>query len=299
MVGRHDHERVVPLARGLELGADPAELLVDVADHPVVLGPDLAELGLAGGRCGLGVAEGGLVEGVPVVGRRDRQVHLGRVVRASPAARRGVGGMGPQVGEVGEPGAVLALVPRHEAVRQVGRDPQVLVAVRFLREQGLAARPGVDALLGEPGDPGQVAVGQVGLGAEPREDALVGGEAVIVGVVDLAGIGALVGVAEQRGVIARSAGHAGDVVEAVVERRPVEYHPVVHLVRAGVQAGPPGRAGRRLAVVAGEQRAIAGQAIEVRGAHDGMADGRQAVAAELVQRDQQDVRPGPHGRQAR
>ena len=119
----------------------------------------------------------------------------------------------------------------------------------------------IEALLAQPGEPGAFVLGELHACGEAGEDALVGGVVGIVGRL-AGGVERDVGVTEQRRVVAGAAGGAGDVVEAVGERRTVAADAVVHLVEAGIEAGAGRRAGGGLGVVIEERRALSGQRIE-------------------------------------
>ncbi len=158
-------------------------------------------------------------------------------------------------------------------------------------EGGLGAHAVVAELL-QPSPPRPMVAGHVQLCVEAGKDPLVGVEPGVVGSVDPRGVDPLVGVAPHGGLVAGSTGGSGDVVEAIVERRAVADHTVVELVGACVEARPPRRARRALAVVPSEPNAARSQPIEVRGPHHRVAGGRQGVSAELVQGHEQDVGTG-------
>src|SRR5439155_4885276 len=109
------------------------------------------------------------------------------------------------------------------------------------------------------------------------------------------GVDARVGVAEERGFEAQTAGDEGDVVVAGVERGPVEHRPVVHQVHAGVQGGSARPAGRGLGEMAPESDTAGGEPVEVRRVRHGVRGRAQAVAAPLVGGDEQDVCVRCHG----
>ena len=96
-------------------------------------------------------------------------------------------------------------------------------------------------------------------------------------------------VPEEHRVVARLTGQQRHVGEAGVQRRPVEDGAVAVLVGARVEAGPRRSARRRVGPVVGEQDAPARQGVEGRRLDDRMAEGRQAVPAPLVERDEEDV----------
>ena len=74
-----DHDGVVPLAQALQGLPEPAHLVIDVADHPVVLRPQRPHRRLVGGCHEEGVFEHALVQGVALVARRYRQRDLKEV----------------------------------------------------------------------------------------------------------------------------------------------------------------------------------------------------------------------------
>ena len=96
-----------------------------------------------------------------------------------------------------------------------------------------------------------------------------------------------VGVPEEHRVVPELAGQEGDVREAGVERGAVEDRAVAVLVRPRVQARPRRPAGCGVGPVVGEEHASGGQRVQGRRLHDGVAEGREAVAPPLVQRDEQ------------
>jgi hypothetical protein len=149
---------------------------------------------------------------------------------------------------------------------------------------------------GEPVEERLVAPGEVEDGVEARQDALVGRESRVGGSVHLARIDSLVGVPEQRGFVPGAPRSECDVVEPRVERRPVRDHAVVHLVHPRVQRGATGCTGGGLAVVACEADATRGERVEIRRPNQPVAGTREAVATELVERDEQHVARTGHRR---
>jgi len=115
------------------------------------------------------------------------------------------------------------------------RDAERLIALGLARQRGdvVVERVPLSAKVVEPR---AIRLAQVERPVEPRQHALVRREPRVVGPGGLAWVDALVGVAEQRRRVTATAGESRDVVEPVVERRTVEAHPMIHLVRAGVQA---------------------------------------------------------------
>ena len=207
-----------------------------------------------------------------------------------------------------EPGTVLALEPLEQPVGEEGRMAVLgrSIGLRLQRPLSVVAR-----LVSQSVQPRQPRLQFVEAEAdvEARQHAFVREEPGVVGVADHTGIDALIGVAEQGRREAGPPSGVGDVVEPLVEGCPIGDDPVVHLVGARVQHGPPGRARRRLAVVPREADPVRGELVEVRRADQRMPGRRQAVAAELVERDEQDVHEGlrlapsrrrrAHGSQAR
>ena len=254
MVRRHDDVGVVPRSDRLEAVPHPTELRVDVADHPEVLPPQVTQLGRIGRRRRHRVAERGAVERVGIVDRRDRLADVGVVVVGGPVPGGRVRRVRAQVARVREPRPVLALDPLDQPIGEERGDAVLHRPVGLGLERDLGVHALVPELL-EPPPPRPVVGGHVELGVEAGQDPLVGVEPRIVGPVRLGRIDALVRVAPHRRRVPGPAGGAGDVVEAVVERRAVAHHAVVQLVGAGVEAGPPGRARVALGVVAGEPHA--------------------------------------------
>ena len=290
VVRRHHDEGVVPHAQGHELVPHPSELLVDVGDHPEVLGAQGPHRPL--------VARGAVAGQIP--GERRRPLGCGRgsgdvvgVVGRRPPPGRGVGRVRAPVAGIREPRGVLATQPGDEVVGEERRDAVLGGALGFGGERTLAVGGHVVAERCEPGPPRPLVVGELEADLEARRVPLVARQAPVAGVGDGPGVDALVGVAEHRRGVPGPAGDAGDVVQTPVQRRPVADHAVVHLVRPGVEARPPRAAGCRLAVVARQTGARRRQPVERRGAHDGMPGGAQAITAELVEGDEQDVHGTP------
>ena len=76
VIGGDDHHRVVGLAGAGEGVPDPPELVVDLADHAVVLGSHRPHCGFVTRGDGVGVTEGGVVERVTIRGHGDRKVDV-------------------------------------------------------------------------------------------------------------------------------------------------------------------------------------------------------------------------------
>ena len=100
------HEGVLPLAESLEGVQDPAELGIDITDHPVVLGPHPSQRALVCRGRGLRQAKSRFVKPMAMSGGGDRHVDTIRIEGGGPAACGSVGRMRSQVTQVGEPRAV-------------------------------------------------------------------------------------------------------------------------------------------------------------------------------------------------
>ena len=97
-----------------------------------------------------------------------------------------------------------------------------------------ATEVGVPALF-EPRQPRGMFIGQMQHRGETGQHAGVRLHARIVGAGRLARIDALVGVPEQRGLVASTQPRLGHIVEPRIERGAVGHHSVVHLVHARIQ----------------------------------------------------------------
>ena len=248
--GDHDHG-VVPHAALAQVLPHPAELGVDLADHPEVLRLQAApsppgrsarrppgspsNMSCSGWRrAGIGArrrAVGGVVHrGEPRRPRRTAGAGAG-TRRARTTARPG-----------GRSTSSSASVRNVDTECSAGRSLSLASSASAMRP-GRGRRDRV-AELAQPRPP--TARGrsvELEHRVEPGQHALPHRQPRVVGPGGEAGIATLVGVAEQRRRVAGAAGHAGDVVEAVVERRAVGDDAIVHLVRAGVERGPPGAHG--------------------------------------------------------
>ena len=286
VVGGDDDAGVLPHAEAPQAVEDPAQLLVDVGDHPVVLGRDLAHLVLVGGGrdCRHPSAEG------DVVARRHRGRHVGGVIGARPVAGRGVGRVRAQVAGVREPGALLAVQPAEQVVREEGRDAVLGRALRLAGQQqvGVLRQVRVAELL-QPAAPGRHVVEQLEPVGEAVREPLPVEEPGVVGPERGRRVEGLVGVPEDGRRVAGPGRSQPHVVEASVEGGAIAHHAVGHLVGAGQEAGAPGRAGRGLAVVAGQAHPGGRQGVEVGRAHERVAGDREAVRPELVEGDEQHV----------
>ena len=142
---------------------------------------------------------------------------------------------------------------------------------------------------GEPFEPGVLALWHEQARGEPRQDAGVVLEALVVGAVGHPRVDPLVGVPEERRGHPRPAGEQGHVVVPVVERRTIADDPVVGLVHPGVERRSTRRARSGLGEVTGEVHATSTEPIKGGRGHQRVLD---HVGAELVEGDEQDV----HGR---
>ena len=310
IAGDDDESRAVQPAL-LQVPEEGRQPVVDLALGAVVGGADLPAVPLAAGRTHASDRHGHRPERVDgrllLAGRApdERSDRLGRVqvvVAEGVAPRR----VGTDEGSVDEEGRVaVALQPAHDLLAHEGR----------LRElHGEARRsPGRPVLLGtgEPLD-GLVQLVRVGgnvdtVGRQPatpcgapllpgvldedpeaREDPLVAGQPRVAGRHG-ARIDGGVGVAEENGVVPALAGKQGHVGEPRVQRSAVQDGAVAVLVRARVEAGARRPARRGVGPVIGEEHAARGQRIERRRLQHRMPQGREAVTAPLVQRDEQHV----------
>ena len=151
----------------------------------------------------------------------------------------------------------------------------------------------VEALRGEPASPRRAPLlpRVLDQGAESRQHALVAEQPRVAGRHG-ARIDRGVRVPEEHRVVARLTSQERHVGEPGVQRGAVENGAIAVLVRARVEAGPRGSARRRVGPVVGEQDAAAGQGVQGRRLEHRMAERRQAVAAPLVERDEEDVAGG-------
>ena len=140
----------------------------------------------------------------------------------------------------------------------------------------------------QPGQPGAMILRHAHSYAHAGQNALVGTQPGVVAR-DRARVDGLVRIAEQRRVVAGPAGGKRDGVVPRIERRAVAHHPVGHLVETGIEAGTCRRAGRGLAVVAGEIHRFPCQGVDIRRAHDRVAGDPETVAAPLVGGDEKHV----------
>ena len=140
----------------------------------------------------------------------------------------------------------------------------------------------------KPADPGFFVLRQRLAQFEARQHALIGPERRILGCAEPR-VRRGVGEAEKRRRVAGAAGGAGERVEARIEPGTVPDHPVVHLVEPGIERGAGRRTGRAGGVMAGEERALSGEPVDIRGQHRGVADRAQAVAAPLIGGDEEDI----------
>ena len=288
VVGGDDDQGVPVLSGRLEVVEHPAELVIHLGHHAEVLGPEVGHLRRVRRRRAHREGAGHIDERMDAGIGGKRFAHLVGPVPGRPVARRGIGRVGTEVAGMGEPGPVPTVDPGQQSVGEEGRGA-VLGRALGLGPQGPHGLQGPVAEGLQPAQPcGHAAIQQEG-GVEPGKDALVGVEAGVGRVSDDGRVDTLVGVAEESRLVLGPTGQAGHVVEAVLERRPVGRHPVVHLVHPGVQGRPARGARCGLAVVGVEAGAGRGQSVEVRGGDDRMPGDGQAVGAELVQGHEEDV----------
>ena len=151
-------------------------------------------------------------------------------------------------------------------------------------------RGDVESLRRQPPSPGGTSLfpGIFDQGAESRQDSFVAEQPRITRR-DRAWIDRGVRVAEEHGVVARGTSQQRHVGEAGVQRRSVEDGTIAMLVGARVQAGTGRSARCRIGPVVREEDAPAGKGVERGRFDDRMAQSREAVAAPLIKRDEQDV----------
>ena len=156
--------------------------------------------------------------------------------------------------------------------------------------QIVGVRRDVETLRSEPPSPGWTPLlpGIFDQGAKSRQDPLVA-EQPRVARRDRARIDRGVGVPEEHRVITRRSGQQRHVGEPGVQRGPVEDGTIAVLVRARVEAGPRRSARSGIGPVIREEDAAARQGVERGRLDDRMTEGGQAVAAPLVERDEEDV----------
>ncbi len=238
--------------------------------------------------------------------RRDERGEVVRVVAVVVAERIAPRRVRADEGGVEEEGLVAVAVEPFEdgsdhecGLRQLGWEPggrpRRTVALGagkpFDRSVEIVRLGGhVDPPVGEPATPLAAAGLEriVDHRAEPGQDLLVGAEpGVVVG--ERAGVEAGVGVSEEHRVVAGPAGEPCDVGEPSVERCSVEQRAVVVQVGARIQTGARGTARSGIGPVIGEPRPLGRQPVERRRLHDRMAARRQAVAAPLVDGDEEDI----------
>ena len=156
---------------------------------------------------------------------------------------------------MGEPRLVLLVMPVEEHVGRKGGyrlfdGPQMLGSQRFVR-----VGPEVVVSCSQPVHPWLVRFVQIEDAIKARQHTFPLAQRRIVDC-HRSRIDALVAVSEQRWRVARPNCRKRNVVESRIERGPIGYHPIVHLVGAGVQRGSTGGARCSLAVVAGEPDAL-------------------------------------------
>ena len=190
------------------------------------------------------------------------------------------------VGEEGD-GAVLGRPGHRGGADRLARSA---VVVPRRKQQGRVVRHFVAAAREMPA-PGPVVAVHPNHGGHAGQHAGVRAQSRIAG-----GSGpwihARIGIAEEDRFVAELARLERDVGVARVERRAVGHDAVVVQVEAGIEARPARAAGRRLRVVAREQHARLGEAVEVRGTHARMSERGEAVAPPLVGGYEEHVQQG-------
>ncbi len=154
----------------------------------------------------------------------------------------------------------------------------------------------VEALRGEPASPRRAPLlpWVFDHGAESGQHPLVAEQPRVAGRHG-ARIDRRVRVPEEHRVVARLTSQERHVGEPGVQRRAVQDGAIAVLVRARVEAGSRRTARRRVGPVICEQDAATGQGVQGGRLEDRMAEGRQAVPAPLVERDEEDVARRRHG----
>ncbi len=154
----------------------------------------------------------------------------------------------------------------------------------------MRVRGDVDTVRGEPAPPRRAPLfpGVLDQSPKARQHALVAEKPRVLRW-HHARIDRGVGVPEEDGVVAEGAREERDVGEPRVQWCAVQKGAVVVLIGAGVEAGSRGPARRCIGPVVGEQHAPGGQIIQCRGLEHTMAQGGEAVATPLIQRDEQHV----------
>ena len=195
--GDHD-EGLLPLARRLQRRPDAAQLMIDLADHPEILGLDPGHLGRIAGR-GQDPQQP-LVQPVPLGRRRDRRGDVSRVVhRREPPGRR-IGRVRAKLAQMREPRPRLTAHPADEGVGVERREAVLRRPPRLAQQRGLAVVWNFVAQFPQPADPGAgVMGGEIEFDGEPRQHAFIGLQPWIVRPADVARIDRLVGVANRVG----------------------------------------------------------------------------------------------------
>ena len=125
-------------------------------------------------------------------------------------------------------------------------------------------------------------------GAEPGQHPFVAEQPRISGRHG-AGVDRRVRITEEHRVVAGLPSQKRHIGEACIERGPVQQGAIAVLVRARVETGSRGPAGRRVGPVICEQDTVARQRVERRCLDDRVAESRQAITAPLVERDEEDI----------
>ena len=116
VIGRHDDHGVVPFATCNEGIEDASKLLVDVANHAVVLRAQLTHRTfISGGRCHWEL-QGKVVERVARIGCPNRHFHVSGVIGAGPLTRSRIWRMWSKITRMREPRCVLLIKPPEETV---------------------------------------------------------------------------------------------------------------------------------------------------------------------------------------
>ncbi len=311
VVAGDDHHRRCRQAGLVEVLEERSQAVVDFALGPVVGRPQLPPFPLVGGRAHAGDlhrdrtqrVDGGLVLPARAAGEFSDRVGRIEVVVADRVAARWMGTDERGVHE--ERGVAVVLEPVHDLAadegglrqfgREAGRRPGRAVRVGSGKPlerlvELMRVRGHVDAAGRQPATPGRTPLlpRVHDEGAEAGEDALVGEQPGVI-----RGHGARVdrgvGVPEEHGVIAELPCHQRDVGESGVERCAVQDGAVPMEIRARVEAGARRSAGRGIGPVVGEEDTACRQGVQGRRLEHGMVERREAVAAPLIERDEQDV----------
>ena len=321
--GQHDH-RVGEPPGGLQMGEEPADLVVGLLheahvgrDHPLahlVAGEGAADaVALERGIDGVRVAplvlvtHGrqhvlGAVHGVVGGGHDVGPVGLDVAQVAEPRAGGGVGELDGAVREPGRLGVGLEHRGRVARVRHEPARGELVTLPPGVGEVGPGVGAGV-TLLAQPlvvGGAGGVveAVGPLGpepIVAHPDVEAalrLAGADHRVGGEAEAGhpfGIGAHVGLADEPAAHAQGPQVIAQRHLAHPEWKPVPLRPVRGDVAPGVEAHPRRAADRRLDVRLSEAHAARSQGVDVGRLEVRVAGAAQVVVPELVEHDEEDV----------